>query len=511
NTDRWANFLNNTSRREDQQTITAKLGLTAQTPSNGRFVPATENDIYGWGLDCSSVVSANITSGRVSGGKIYFPKAGYYEGEEKKSQMHTMLWSRTYLGGTQGLDPVKSNEYGYWYRYFDDMKSSNPENRYSNIRLARGSNGSAAVLGSSIYRYMPLRLVWVNSDCQNPYYSGNDDNNVVTGKIVVYVKNESQWTDVYYHVWGVSPGATTWGSLPKMTKVEGQTNLWRCEFGVPLSNRQDAGIMFGSRTNPGDNDGSKSGESKELYTRYNRGETVFYFTLKSNLALELTDSSDQDIYQNQNNTEYNYYILGTSSTFFTADNSQRKALVKSGSNYVLSEMACEASTFMIEVRDKATDAYVKVLRGTISSGNVNLGTQMDVTDKSTADGATNWKLPTADAYTFTFNPQTMKLRVNRIGVSNDYDYYLHGVPVGGWTENNLLKFKFNTTTKVYEIKDATLVSGEFGIRVCTLNDANKTKQDWLYSPNSSLTPIVVNTAMPVVSEQATSGKNWNLT
>ena len=274
NTSNWVlNKDNDTKRlRQDRQTITASLGL--HNSGKGCFVPATETDLLSLDLNCGGVVSANAVNSSIAEGKIYFPKAGYYEGSDHKDMNRCKIWTRTYLGGTQGMS-ITSNEYGYWYRYFDDGKSTNNENRFSNIRMARGSNGLVPT-DASVWRYMPLRLVWVDKDFNNPSGSSvEEEEQVVSGKMVIYFEDTQNWGTVKYHAWNVSTGGTTWGwnNLPTLTPVatkEG-SKLYRVEV-VPNNN---AGILFKYA------DGDAKYQTQDytnLKSLYDSGKTVIWLT-----------------------------------------------------------------------------------------------------------------------------------------------------------------------------------------------------------------------------------------
>lgn len=302
NTEKWSggkNLYENKNVLEDQETITKVLGLEAKTAANGKFVMASEADLNAFNMSCGTIVRASAI-GKVAGNTIYFPKAGYYEGDEFKSTQHCMFWTRTYLGGTQGL-AASSPEFGYWYRYFDDMKSTTAANRYSNVRMARGSNGIVPD-DESVWRYMPLRLVWVVKDNSLGYYINgtgtvSSGNTTVSGKMVIYFKDAQNWSNIRYHVWDVASGGTTWNGdaadkgLPLMPAVSGQTNLYRIEVGAPT--KSASGILF--RYN---NDG-QTDDFKELYRRYRDGETVLVLTQDGN-GLKVIESGDSEDIINPN-------------------------------------------------------------------------------------------------------------------------------------------------------------------------------------------------------------------
>ena len=84
---------------------------------------------------------------------IYLPYGGYLEGLSHKNPNHVILWTKSLLSGTQGFSE-DSNEFGYWYNYFDVY---NDKKGISNVRFVSGSNGN----NTGRYKAMPLRLVRV--------------------------------------------------------------------------------------------------------------------------------------------------------------------------------------------------------------------------------------------------------------------------------------------------------------------------------------------------------------
>lgn len=93
----------------------------------------------------------NTTSSELK--TIYLPYGGYLEGESHKYPMHVVFWTKSLLSGTQGFSE-DSQEFGYWYNYFDVY---NDKKGISNIRFVSGSNGN----NTGRYKAMPLRLVRV--------------------------------------------------------------------------------------------------------------------------------------------------------------------------------------------------------------------------------------------------------------------------------------------------------------------------------------------------------------
>lgn len=82
---------------------------------------------------------------------IYLPYGGYLEGLSHKNPNHVILWTKSLLSGTQGFSE-DSNEFGYWYNYFDVY---NDKKGISNVRFVSGSNGN----NTGRYKAMPLRLI----------------------------------------------------------------------------------------------------------------------------------------------------------------------------------------------------------------------------------------------------------------------------------------------------------------------------------------------------------------
>lgn len=91
----------------------------------------------------------NTTSSELT--TIYLPYGGYLEGQSLKNPNHVILWTKSLLSGTQGFSE-DSNEFGYWYNYFDVY---NDKKGISNVRFVSGSNGN----NTGRYKAMPLRLI----------------------------------------------------------------------------------------------------------------------------------------------------------------------------------------------------------------------------------------------------------------------------------------------------------------------------------------------------------------
>lgn len=140
------------------KTIVSSLGLS-------RFVIPTRSDIESMGImsvnmtpqnayETAYVAQMNARSpSKLS--MVFVPHGGYYDGDQLKYESHANLWTRTLVSGNQGFSQT-SPEFGYWYQYFDVYTS---KTAFSNMRIANGSAGMAPTEWS-VFKYMPLRLVW---------------------------------------------------------------------------------------------------------------------------------------------------------------------------------------------------------------------------------------------------------------------------------------------------------------------------------------------------------------
>ena len=514
NTDRWGDYNQgeNKNRREDQQTITAQLGL--HTPSDGKFVMATEEDYLNLLTESGpdkAIAWADASSSRVAEGKIYFPKGGYYEGSELKDVARCKLWTRTYLGGTQGMD-VTSNEYGYWYRYYDDSKSKNSENQYSNIRIARGSNGSAASVGTSIYRYMPLRLVWVNNDCRNPEggsFSGEDQ--VVRDKMVIYFEDSQNWSTVKYHVWDLIEGNTTWGwdNLPTAIKYatkDGST-FYRVEIAAPKKD-SNAGILFkyGSDAN---NDQTTE---YYLWNEYKAGNTVLWLKLNGHPSnnnrkwnLELKDSYNDEstikAYLGNNQPVTTTYRYSLNGSIWTGSGWSEKFMTKSGSEYVLNDVEVKAGEFQINLYEKKGSATETKTVATFPTTH-NLDT--DVSYGNGSGYGVNWTL-TAGTYTFTLNPTAKTLKVVK-KTTPVVTYEITGSiwsDGGGWTKKSLTQSADNSN--IWYLNDVVVKTGDF------LIISNESSDNYYGGPDDSHKTIRANGTTKITVTNNSNKKDISIT
>lgn len=146
------------SSESNPQTIASSLGVS-------KFVIPTRDQVKNWNVyvanasgtssEYAKVAQARTTGSQVAENTIYFPHGGYYEGESPKYETHANIWTRTLLAGNQGFANT-SPEFGYWYLYLDCYGN---KVTFSNMRFFRGTAGQAPD-ANSVYKYMPIRLVW---------------------------------------------------------------------------------------------------------------------------------------------------------------------------------------------------------------------------------------------------------------------------------------------------------------------------------------------------------------
>lgn len=152
-----------TSQEDVATTVRGTNGLNFK-----KFRLPTESELEQWGI---TYFRSDINGERhyqfyvptqsayYSDGRIYIPAAGYYEGSTQRYETHANIWTQTLLAGNQGFDPKVSPEYGYWFIYFNGY---NTKAVFSNMRFVNGAGGMAPT-ANSVYKYMPMRLVYDSS------------------------------------------------------------------------------------------------------------------------------------------------------------------------------------------------------------------------------------------------------------------------------------------------------------------------------------------------------------
>lgn len=149
------NTTTNTKRWMDLRTVTEYVGLVYDT---GKFHIPSEDEFKKMGVTDgnhgSGALCIDVEAGsKVANSIIYIPAAGYYFGNTAKNAVHVDLWTRSLLGGSQGL-VEGDDEYGTQYRYLDAFGGVV---NFGNLRTSAGAGG---VINSNLRNYVPIRLVW---------------------------------------------------------------------------------------------------------------------------------------------------------------------------------------------------------------------------------------------------------------------------------------------------------------------------------------------------------------
>lgn len=138
-------------------TILSSLGVSSfkiPTETELTMMNATTDNVLNTTYEKATVGCFNTQSPSLLS-RVYIPHGGYYSDTEMKNAVHAHLWTSTLLSGSQGFS-TESAEFGYWYVYFDIYTS---KVNFSTMRIADGSGGVAPT-SESVFKYMPLRLVW---------------------------------------------------------------------------------------------------------------------------------------------------------------------------------------------------------------------------------------------------------------------------------------------------------------------------------------------------------------
>lgn len=211
----------------DHKTITDQIGMTYD---NGKFIVMSENELKNMGLPSgknfgSGAISLPFDDGEVAGGNVYLPAAGYYYGTTYRNASHVNLWTRTLLGGTQGLTTT-DEEYGVNYRILDIFGGIV---NYSGLRMG---SGSGSTVKENLMRYLPLRLIWRGEgESMSASDVADSDGTIGTGEnVTIYVKNSAGWGNMKIYAWPAQKDddpLSSW-SGEEMTKVShnGESNWY---------------------------------------------------------------------------------------------------------------------------------------------------------------------------------------------------------------------------------------------------------------------------------------------
>ncbi|MDE5886729.1 MAG: hypothetical protein K2H46_03980 [Muribaculaceae bacterium] len=200
------NTTDATKRYQDLQTVTESLGLKYTA---GKFHIPSEAEFKTVGLTTGNhgagamKLMVDATS-KVAEGCVYIPAAGYYFGSTIKNALHGNVWTRTLLGGSQGLTET-DKEYGTQYRFLDFYGGYV---NYGNLRTSAGSDGN---VNSNLRNFVPIRLVWRGT---KDVLDGTD-----SGASIVNPDLPSTYT---YSVWGqIINGGDGWAEA-LLTEEDGK-------------------------------------------------------------------------------------------------------------------------------------------------------------------------------------------------------------------------------------------------------------------------------------------------
>lgn len=254
--------------RYDHKTITAQIGMSYE--GRGRFIVMSENELKNMGLPSgknfgSGSISLSFDDGEVAGGNVYLPAAGYYYGTTYRNASHVNLWTRTLLGGTQGLTET-DDEYGVNYRILDIFGG---RVNYSGLRMG---SGSGKTVKENLMRYLPLRLIW-RGEGESMDASDVDDSSGTIGtgeNITIWVKNSAGWNNMNLHAWSSKDNyMSSWpGSPMQKATHNGESNWYKLEI-----DKQWKSLIF--------NNGSDKTTDIDDYRNGHNDATEFEFEVKS--------------------------------------------------------------------------------------------------------------------------------------------------------------------------------------------------------------------------------------
>lgn len=251
----------------DHKTITDKIGMTY---AGGRFIVMSENELKGMGLPSNKnfgagAISLPFDEGEVAGGNVYIPAAGYYYGTTYRNASHVNLWTRTLLGGTQGLTE-SDDEYGVNYRILDIFGG---RVNYSGLRMG---SGSGLTVKENLMRYLPLRLIWRGEgESMDASDVADSDGTIGTGEnVTIYVKNSAGWGNMNLHAWISKDNYMSSYPGTAMQKVthNGESNWYKLEIDT-----QWTSLLF-------NNGNDKTGDIVDYRNGHNDA-TEFEFEVKS--------------------------------------------------------------------------------------------------------------------------------------------------------------------------------------------------------------------------------------
>lgn len=251
----------------DHKTITDQIGMTY---AGGRFIVMSENELKGMGLPSNKnfgagAISLAFDEGEVAGGNVYIPAAGYYYGTTYRNASHVNLWTRTLLGGTQGLTE-SDDEYGVNYRILDIFGG---RVNYSGLRMG---SGSGLTVKENLMRYLPLRLIWRGADDSMDASDVEDSSGTIgTGEnVTIWVKNSAGWSNMNIYAWISDDNRmSSWPGTPMQKATHnGESNWYKLEI-----DKQWKSLIF--------NNGSDKTGDIINYRNGHNDATEFEFEVKS--------------------------------------------------------------------------------------------------------------------------------------------------------------------------------------------------------------------------------------
>ena len=381
-------------RYMDLKTVTEYVGLKYST---GKFHIPSEAELRNIGLTPGNhgagAMSLNVdASSQVAGDCIYIPAAGYYFGSTPKSTLHGNVWTRTLLGGSQGLMET-DDEYGTQYRYLDFYGGYVS---YGNLRTSAGAEGK---VNDKLRNYVPIRLIWRGNGDK---LDGSD------GEVIVPVL-PSNYT---YTIWGEIVNGNGWSETALVEedgkwvlKVNGskEVALKKGAFGIRAkeNNVQKQWIVGYSTAYKVNINGETQCYIKEVI-----GDNAHDLTLESEGTYTLTfDPSTFILTVNKvgggdNPSNFRYGIKG--SIFGNPNWSIEHMSKQSDGTWVLKKTINEG---MFGVIVMPLDSENQ--EGWYNNSNLTLKTE-DVT--VTVGNGNNYNI-SAGTYTFTFDPSAMTLTV----------------------------------------------------------------------------------------------------
>ena len=379
------NTTNNSLRYQDLTTVTESLGMNYG--ANAKFNIPSESEFTAMGFKQnlnrgSGAVYVEVGQGKVSDSRVFIPAAGYFFGNIAKNPTHVNVWTRTLLGGSQGLmesDP----EYGFQYRYLNVVGGMVG---YQNLRTSAGAGGA---LNENLLNYLPLRLVWSETgSVVTPTPVGNYTYRIcgIHGDWdngIQLDQSNGKWSKV------ITVNSSS--SFGIRRYEEGTNNTTWIYSGAGSSIEEDKPMSCVIENN---NNGTN-------WNGLEKGKYTFTFD-PSAMTLTVTKEGGSDP-----TPSVTYMLSGTIWTGAWTD----KEMVQDSSNsklWVLKEVEVMAGSFLVKGSDNSYFSASPGQQEVSAGANITLISGNDKKDMTIGAGK----------YTFTFNSDTKTFTVVKIGGSN---------------------------------------------------------------------------------------------